>query len=69
MNHESNVLWEENIIVDGKQYITGHNERYIKYMVQIDSQEQAACMVNTTNLVLADTKGKENTLIGYLLKN
>ncbi|MCR5791752.1 MAG: tRNA (N(6)-L-threonylcarbamoyladenosine(37)-C(2))-methylthiotransferase MtaB [Lachnospiraceae bacterium] len=29
---EQKVLFEEDVIVDGKEYVAGHNERYVKYL-------------------------------------
>lgn len=42
---ETTVLWEEELMVDGERYMTGHNERYVRFAMrtEADLSNQMMC--------------------------
>ena len=59
MNQKEEILLEEIVSVDGKEYYTGHTKRYLKCLVPVGKTMKSNDLVQ----VLIEKKFQQNTLL------
>ncbi len=65
LGNEEKVLFEEIVLIDGEEYLTGYNERYVRIAVPVEDKEQATRFCNTIGSVRVSGRLNGEILLSY----